>query len=159
MSLYSLCANKNKRKIIRLIFLIIGSVLIIMGILKAWFLILAGLYFLVMTVFIKDIELHLYNNRIELLHISIIKKLNNTELFPFDSIKSIKFDKGFTNWKRILIEGDMGFINKTQSKKDTIEITMKDGSWRIINRIGAKNKFYHACQQMLNQLKSIQNSN
>lgn len=153
MILYSLYANKNKRKVIRLIFLIIGISLVILGIIKAWFLIIAGLYFLIMTAFIKNTELHLFKDRIELRHISIITKLSDKELFSFDSIKNIKFDKGFTNWKGLLLEGNMSYVNRTQSKKDTIEIIMKDGSWRIINRIDSKGNFYKACQMMLKQIK------
>ena len=77
----------------------------------------------------------MFNDRFEIDHISTVKRFNVKEVSPFNEIKKVKFDKGFTHIIGALLDPN-NYNNETNSKKDTIEVTLLNGSWRIINRIG-----------------------
>ena len=122
-----------------------------------WGLVLPGVYLITMLPFIKDVELNVFDDRFELDHISTIKLFSIKEVFIFRDIKTIKFDKGFTNILGVVLYERVASGLETYSKKDTIEVTRYDGSWRTIGRVGSKENFLKACETIVNELNSHNN--
>ncbi len=150
--LNSVQTNKKRKKIIRRITFLFGLFLSIAALIYGWFFILPGLFFICFTVFIKDISLNVFEDRIEINHIGIIEKLNIKEIFNFKDIQSVKFDEGFTNIIGAILDVNNMYFNRTYSKKDTVEIFLLNGEWRIVNRIGSRSEFNNACKIIIKEL-------
>jgi hypothetical protein len=143
---------RNNKKVVRLILGIVGFLICISAPYYSWIFLLPGLFLILINIFITDTELTVYNNRFEIDHWSIVDLFSSKEVFNYNNILKIKFDKGFSNILGVLTDPNSIFYNQTNSKPDTIEIVMKDNSFRIINSIGDKNKFRNICDMIIRKI-------
>jgi hypothetical protein len=155
--IYLVNCNKRKRIIIRILLILLGLGCIISALFLSWIIVILGLYLLAMVGFINDQQLVIYSDRFEIKHISIINRLSSLETFYYMDLKSIKFDKGFTDIIGAIIE-IKGLGNTIYSKPDTIEVIKNDGSRRSINRIGLKSDFYKGCEVMIEQMNKYRSN-
>jgi hypothetical protein len=138
-----------------LIFLFLGIGFAIAAFQYLMILLIVSTYLLAMILFIKDIKLNVFNDRFEIDHISIVKYFNVKESFVYSEIKQLKFDKGFTNIIGAILDLNSYISNSTNSKPDTIEVTLKDGNWRVLNRIGSRKEFHKACEIIIAELNQM----
>lgn len=157
LMLYSVKNKKSNRLVIRVVLFLSGVLVCLFAAFTNLLISIFGIYLLVMVLFIRDRELAVYKDRIELKNISPISIFSSKEIFYYRDITKINYDKSFTNIKDELFNV-AAWNPSTNSKPDTIEILKSDGTWRVINRIGNKQEFENAFICMLSQMQNIQKS-
>jgi hypothetical protein len=150
-------SKKSTRQVIRVIFFLVAIAFFILAAFTNLSLSLLGIYLIIMILFVRDKELVVYHDRIELNSISLISKFSSKEIFYYQDISQIKYDKAFTNIKDVILNNDV-WNTSTTSKPDTVEIYKSDNTWRIINRIGTKTDFENAFACMFSQMQSFEKS-
>lgn len=137
--LYSIHSINSKALINRWLLAFGAFIFIMVSFFIIWYAFILSAYLIVMILYVKNYEFIVYTDRLELVEKSIWSKFDCKEIFQFSDIKILRFDKAFFDVTAVLLNPD--FQPTISSKKDTIEIVNKDGTWRSINRIGEKEIF------------------
>ena len=148
---YKLESNHRKTNALRISLLTISFALIVSAYFITWLLILLGAYFLIMPFLIKTKTIKVFSDRFELHGNSWLHFFNSKETFEYHNIESIKFDKNYTSLVAEIIY-DSAFTPITSSKPDTIEIVMKDETFRTINRFGKKGAFINCFRMIFKEI-------
>jgi len=125
------------------------------------FVLFLGLYSLSMIVLIKFPILNIYNDRIVIKKVSILKQLSDETVYFIKDITEIKFSYGYTSWIKVflttLITGILRtYMNEQNSKSDTITLITKNE--RIaITRIGKKKEFIRIYELLKDKINMLSN--
>ncbi len=152
--------NNTTKLTLRIVFFTIGIAIIFSAIWINELVIVVGLYLIIMTLFIKDRSIQVFNDRFEIRGKSILPILNSKESFKYRDIKKVEFSESYSDifkstLKSIVIDdfifmGNSGY--NTYSKPDNITIRMQDNSFRVLNRIGSKDQFISCFKSILEEL-------
>ncbi len=145
---------------LRFLLILTGVVIIISAIWIHIYVLFLGLYIILMSLMIRERSIQVDNDRFELNGKSIFKLFNSREIFEYSDIRKIEFSESYTDVLKTILKSmvikDVVFIGNsgfgTHSKPDTITIIFKDGSFRVINRIGSRDQFLDCFKSILEEM-------
>jgi len=103
---------------------------------------------------IRFSRIYLYDERFELVRVSLISWFTERNIFKYNDLSSVEFLDGFTDWTYffvLAIFGSSGFAGN--SKADQLIIKTLDGKIFCFNRFGDKMGFRNTIELIQKQIK------